>query len=150
VSAPTPAASRRPVTLTVAVVLVYVSGILNVVVGTFVLLSRYDVAPDAVLPVSLLGAGLMLFGLLTLAVASALARGSRLARILITLYLSAQIVLHVVTIVVSDAWDPTEAVQIVLELLVIAAVWTPPGSRHFRPTPRDADADADAEVASAV
>ncbi|AZS37778.1 hypothetical protein CVS47_02424 [Microbacterium lemovicicum] len=130
-SAETPPVLRRPVVVTVAVVLVYLSGILNVIVGTFVLLSRYDVAPDDVLPVSLLGAGLILFGLLTLAVASGLSRGSRLSRILVTLYLVAQLVLHVITIAVADAWDWTEAAQILLELLILAAVWAPPGARFF-------------------
>jgi holin-like protein len=124
-------APPRPVVVTIAIVLVYLSGLLNAVIGTFVLLSRYQVEPDAVLPVSLLGAAIILFGLLTLAVASGLGRGSRLARLGLTIYLAAQIVLHVVTIVVADTWDWAEPVQIALEVLILAAVWLPPGARFF-------------------
>jgi holin-like protein len=132
VTAEPPPAPPRPVTVTIAIVLVYISGILNVVVGTFVLLSRYQAAADAVLPVSLLGAAIILFGLLTLAVASGLSRGSRLARLLLTIYLVVQIALHIVTIVVADTWDWTETAQIALEVLILLAVWLPPGAHFFR------------------
>ncbi len=44
-------------------------------IGILVLLSRYRVDAAEVLPVSLLGAGVILFGLLTIAVASGVARG---------------------------------------------------------------------------
>ncbi|WP_438354060.1 hypothetical protein [Microbacterium sp. CJ88] len=122
---------RRPVTVTIAIVLVYISGISSVVLGTFVLLSRYQAAADAVLPVSLLGSAIILVGLLSLAIASGLSRGSRFARVLITIYIAAQIALQVTTIVVSDEWDPESIAQAVAAVLVFAAVWTPPGSRYF-------------------
>ncbi|KRA24249.1 hypothetical protein ASD65_07310 [Microbacterium sp. Root61] len=131
----TEAPLRRPVIVTIAVVLLYVSGLLNIVVGVLVLLSRYQVAESEVLGVSLLGAAITLFGLLTIGIASAIARGSRLARLFVTLYIAVQIALHVATIVVSDVWDWTEIVQIVAELVVVIALWTPPGTRYFRRPP---------------
>lgn len=130
---------RRPVLVTISIVLVYISGVGNTVLGVLVLLSRYDVqGDDAILTTSLLGAGIILLGLLTIAGASSLSRGSRLARILITLYFGIQTVLHILTIVDSDTWDVSTTVQIVLELFAIAVLWLPPGSRYFGAAPDDA------------
>lgn len=125
-------APRRPVAVTTAVVLVALSGGSNVVLGLLLLLSRYDVSAADVLTVSLLGVGTVLFGLLTLAIASGIARGSALSRLLLTIYLAVQFVLHVVTIIASDAWDWTASVQILIEIVLVLLLWTPPGARHFR------------------
>lgn len=128
---------RRPALVTIAIVLVYISGVGNTAEGVLVLLSRYDVQGDAaVLTVSLLGAAITLLGLLTIAVASGLSRGSRFARVLITVYLGVQTVLHVLTILDADAWDIWASVQTVAELFVIVVLWTPPGSRFFRSAPQ--------------
>ncbi|UIN31413.1 hypothetical protein [Microbacterium binotii] len=123
---------RRPVAVTLAVVLVSLTGAYNVVLGILVLLSRYDVAAADVLAVSLIGAGIILFGLLTLAVASGIARGSRLSRLLVTVYIGIQLTLHVITIVTSDTWDGLLFVQIALQIALLVVLWTPPGSRYFR------------------
>lgn len=128
---------RRPVLVTLAIVLVYISGVGNTAEGVLVLLSRYDAQGDAaVLTVSLLGAGITLLGLLTIAVASGLARGSRLARVLITVYLGVQTVLHVLTIIDADAWDVWATIQTVAELFVIVVLWVRPGSTFFRSAPQ--------------
>lgn len=119
-------------TVTIAVALVYVSGILNVIVGVIVLLSRYHVVEPEMLTVSLIGAAIILFGLLSIAIASALARGSRAARLFATLYLAAQFALHIATIVSADVWDWAEAVQMLTEVVIVVALWAPPGSRFFR------------------
>ncbi|WP_344739813.1 hypothetical protein [Microbacterium awajiense] len=130
-STQTETARRRPVLLTVAVVIVYVSALANVAVGVVVMLSRYDVPEDSVLPVTLLGAAIVLLGLLIIAIASGLARGSHLSRVLITVYVALLAVGHVATIVSSDAWDWGSIVQLLAELFVVAVVWLPPGARHF-------------------
>lgn len=123
--------SRRPVLVTIVVVLVTLSGLVNTALGVLMLLSRYDVASAEVLAVSLLGVGVILFGLLTLAVASGLARGSRLSRLLLTLYLAAELLLHAVVIAATDAWDATSAAQIAVQLALLIVVWVPPASRWF-------------------
>ena len=122
---------RRPVVVTIAVVFVYISGLTNALLGILVLLSRYSVDRGSVLMVSLVGAGIILFALLTLAVASGIARGSRLSRILVTIYLGVELPLHVITIVSSDSWDWASTALIVVDLFVLFALWLPPGSRHF-------------------
>ncbi len=117
--------------VTIAVVLVYVSAFANVGLGILVLLSRYDVEESDVLPVSLLGAGIILFGLLMVAIASALARGSTLARLLLTLYVGLLVALQVVTIVTSDTWDAVALIQLLVQIGVVVMLWVPPGSRYF-------------------
>jgi holin-like protein len=109
-----------------------VSGFASVAIGILVLLSRYRVESSQVLPVSLLGAGVILFGLLTIAVASGVARGRRLARLLLTLYLAVQFALHIITIVTADTWDWTSLAEMAAYAFIAVAVWTPPGSHYFR------------------
>ncbi|MFX8616479.1 hypothetical protein ABTM15_19315, partial [Acinetobacter baumannii] len=86
------------------VVFVYLSGLVNAGLGILILLSRYQVDAGDVLTVSLIGAATILLGLLTLAGASSLVRGSRLARVLITVYAALLAVLQVIAIVATD-WD---------------------------------------------
>lgn len=117
--------------MTAAVVIVYVAAFLNVGLGILVMLSRYQVESAEVLWVSLLGAAIILLGLLTLGLASGLARGSRLARIGITLYFGALIVLHVLSIITTDGWDWSSMIQLALQVAGLLLVWPPPGSRHF-------------------
>lgn len=136
-SAPSTIPDHQPILVRVAVVLIYVGGFVSVAIGILVLLSRYQVEEAAVLPVSLLGAGVILFGLLTIAVASGVARGRRLARLLLTVYLAAQSVLQAITIVTADTWDWTSIAALALAVFIAVAVWTPPGSLYFREDPTE-------------
>lgn len=126
----TPAAVRRPVAVTAAIVLVYIGGLLNTALGVLVLLSRYEVTADLVLPVSLVGAATILLGLLTVAGGSALSRGSRLARTLLTAYLSVLVVLQAVAMALTEL-DLTLSIALVAAVLVIAALWIPGNARHY-------------------
>ncbi|MDQ1124198.1 hypothetical protein [Microbacterium trichothecenolyticum] len=126
----TPAERRRPVAVTVAIVLVYVGGLLNTAFGIIVLLSRYEVTPDLVLPVSLVGAATILLGLLTVAGGSALARGSRLARNLLTAYLAVLVALQAAAMALTEL-DPVLTVALVAALAVIAALWVPRRARRY-------------------
>ena len=141
VSAPTTPVVRQPILVRIAVVLIYLSGLTSVANGILILLSRYQVERAEVLPVSLLGAAVILFGLLTIAVASGVARGRRFARLLVSIYLVVQFVLHIVTIVSADTWDWTSLAEMAAYVFIAVALWTPPGSRYFR-TPSADQADA--------
>ncbi|MFG6475206.1 hypothetical protein ACFXP7_02350 [Microbacterium sp. P06] len=121
----------RPVLVTVVIVLVYLSGLLNAAVGLLILLSRYQVPESDVLGVSLLGAAIILLGLLTLAVASAVGRGSRLARLAVTVYIAAQFALQILAIA-TTTWDAATIVPLVAQAFIVVAMWAPPGSRWFR------------------
>lgn len=124
--------------VTIAVVLVYIGGLTSAAVGILILLSRYQVERAEVLPVSLLGAAIILFGLLTLAVASGVARGRRFARLLLTIYLAVALVLNLITIVSTDAWDWSAIVEMAADAFILVALWAPPGSRYFRAASVDA------------
>lgn len=121
---------RRPLPVTIAVALVYVGGLLNTALGVLVLLSRYEVDADDVLPVSLVGAATILLGLLTVAGGSSLARGSRLARNLLTGYLSLLVVLQALSLALTEL-DPTIVAALVAAVAVIAAVWIPAAARRY-------------------
>lgn len=119
------------VVLTVSIVLVYLSALSSVALGILVLLSRYRVPEELVLAVTLVGAAIILLGLLMIAIASGLSRGSRFARLLITGYFGILVVLNVISIVTAD-WDAFSVVQMIVQALVIAALWVPPGSLGFQ------------------
>ncbi len=140
---------HQPVLVRIVVVIVYVSGYASVAIGILVLLSRYRVDAAEVLPVSLLGAGIILFGLMTVAVASGVARGRRLARLLLTIFVSAQFVLHLVTIISTDEWDWTATAGMIAAVFIVNALWTPPGSRYFRTASAEASAGSPDELATA-
>ncbi|AYF98211.1 hypothetical protein [Protaetiibacter intestinalis] len=124
---------RRPVAVTLAVIVVYLGAILSVVLGVIVLLARYETDDDAErLVVSLLGIGIALFGLLGVSVASGLARGSRLSQWLLTLFAVSQLVLQGIAVTVDRAVDVVTAVAIGLEVLLLVALWLPTSRRYMR------------------
>jgi holin-like protein len=138
---------RRPVLVTLVVAVIYVVGFFDAAIGVLVLLGRYDMKTEAdVIEVSLLGAGIVLFGLLLVAVAAGVGHGSNLSRILVTVYSGVQSALHITTIVTTD-WDWAAIIGLVLQAGIIVVLWTPPGSHYFRDA-RRADAAAQAPVAA--
>ncbi|WP_460772409.1 hypothetical protein [Microbacterium sp. GXF7504] len=127
-----PTHPKRPAVVIAAVVFVAVGAAVSIVGGLLILLSRYQVPADDVLAVSLLGAATVLFGLLNLALAAGIGRGSRLARLLVTVFAVLEIATQVVTVVRTDGWDASALVDLSLNVLVLAALWLPPGARYFR------------------
>ncbi|MFD6700951.1 MULTISPECIES: hypothetical protein [unclassified Microbacterium] len=125
-----PSTAARPALITVVAVLAALNGIVSALIGTIILLSRYDADPEDVLMVSLIGAGVILFGLLTLAVAGGLGRGSRLSRALTTVYLGVQLLLAVLALAISG-WDGWGVMGIVVDVLIVLALWLPRGARYF-------------------
>ena len=74
---------QRPGAVTFSVVLMYIGGIAQILLGILTIFLRYT--PEAqsggiALPITLLGAGMILFGLLVIGLASGVARGSNAAR----------------------------------------------------------------------
>lgn len=125
-----PAASA--VLITIVALLVYASGLLATAFGILVLLARYE-GEDAqeVLWISLAGAGIALFGLLVVAVASGVRRGSGFSRLLLTIYLALLLVLEILVVASSDTWDwPAIGIGLVAVIIVVV-LWTPPVSRTF-------------------
>lgn len=127
---------KRPVILTVVLVLAYLSALVDVLVGVAIFLSRYDVPDDQVLLVTLMGSAVILLGLLQLAIAGGVGRGSHLSRILLTVFIGTLLALDASTLAVdvyeTGAWNVVAVADVVVEMFVIAAMWVPPGSRWFR------------------
>ncbi|KXC06447.1 HAD-IC family P-type ATPase [Microbacterium hominis] len=123
----------RPVPVTIAVALVYLGGLASAMFGILFLLSRYDVPGSMVMSVSLIGVGIVLFGLLSVAAASGLARGSGLSRLFVSVLALALIALQAWSLAVDHDWDGWSLAQIAVHALVLAALWAPPAHRFFRP-----------------
>ena len=115
---------------TVVAILAYAFGVLATAFGILVFLGRYD--PDvSASAFSLAGAGIALFGLLVLAVAAGVRRGSGLSRLMLTIFLGFAIALSSVVLVLGDHWDWGAAVTAAVAAVIIVLMWTPPVSRGF-------------------
>ena len=117
----------------VVVVLIYAIGLSATVLGIVIFLSRYtEEGLGDVLRVSLVGAGIALFGLLLLAAGGGVRRGSHLARVLVTLYLSALITLNVLDMTSNAVWGWESITTTAIATVIVLALWTPPVARTFR------------------
>ncbi len=125
-----PARLVAGVITTVVAVLAYAFGILATGLGILVFLGRYD--PDvSTSAFSLAGAVIALFGLLVLAVAAGIRRGSGLSRLMLTIFLGVAIALNAVVIVFGDRWDWGAAVTVLVAAALIVLLWSPPVARGF-------------------
>ncbi len=127
---PRPRGAGRVLTVVVAT-LIYANGLLLAGLGILVLLDRYDADGDDVLATSLLGAAIALIGLLLLAIASGLLRGSGLSRLLATLFLAGAVVLTALLAVGFDDFDLGAGLSLAVAIALGVVLWTPPASRSF-------------------
>lgn len=132
-----PARRRRPAELTVVVVLAYAQGVLDVALGILLLLTRYDDeirADGDAFVMSILGAAVILFGLLVIAVASGIARGDRVARIVLTIGVALSLALDAASIAVAPTQSWGNVASAVIGVAILLIIWTGRGARHFRKT----------------
>lgn len=126
---------RRPGLVTWAVVLMYIGGITQIGLGIVTVFLRYapDVAAEGIaLGVTLVGAGIILFGLFVIALASGVARGSRASRLGATVVILLGLALAITALVVADDGDWSGVtIQLVLVAAVILPLWVGPGRRYF-------------------
>lgn len=140
------ARSRPPGRVIVVVVLTYISGVLDILAGILLILLRYDdavrAAGDAYV-ITLWGAGMILLGLLTIAMASGLTRGRHSARIFVTVLVSLSALVSVIDVIAAptdvSAWVSL-AIGGVIAALIILALWVGRSAEFFRrsQTPRAA------------
>ncbi|WP_240694933.1 hypothetical protein [Cryobacterium sp. SO1] len=126
---------RRPGLVTGAVVLMYIGGITQIGLGIVTVFLRYapDVAAEGIaLGVTLVGAGIILFGLFVIALASGVARGSRASRLGATVVILLGLALAITAMVVADDGDWSGVtIQLVLVAAVILPLWVGPGRPYF-------------------
>lgn len=125
---------RRPVGVTIAVVLIYVQAVLEIIVGTVLVLARYSVDPASgeVLVVTLLGSAVILFGLFLVAVASGIARGSRFSRGIVTVLLALSLATKILSVVVGIGQSWWTVVDALIAVAILVVMWTGAGRRYFR------------------
>jgi hypothetical protein len=125
----------RPGWVTTAVVLLYIGAILQITVGILAIFLRY--APDAdevAFAITLIGAGIILFGLFMIGLASGVARGSRPARLATSAVILLVFALSLVDLFVAADGDWTGVtIQLVLMLAVLLPLWVGAGRRYFAP-----------------
>jgi hypothetical protein len=126
---------RPPAAVVVVVILVYVSGVLDVLGGIVTILTRYapEIEADSrdQLLVTLVGAGGILIGLFTCALASGLFRGRRSARLIVTIALGISFVVAIVDLITDPVNLVVKIGDPVLTALIASALWFGGASRHF-------------------
>ena len=125
---------RRPIELLVVTALGVISGGVEIVIGVLVIFARY--LPSVALlhareVVTLLGAGLVLVGLLTAAVSWGLTRGDRSARVIVTVLLGIGIIFNVAAIVADRDDLLVGFLPLVLTAMAATVMWTGRPARYF-------------------
>lgn len=137
-SAPAPSTGgtgRRPGIVTAVVVLIYIAGIADVLVGIVAIFTRYLPEAEAdglVFPVTVLGAAMIIVGLGIVTLGSGTARGSRFARAFITVLLLLGLVIDAIGLLLDlDSGPTTLIVQAVVLIVIALPLWVGPGGRWF-------------------
>jgi hypothetical protein len=119
----------------VVVVLAYISGVLDIIAGILLILLRYDDeverAGDAY-AITLIGAAMILIGLLTIAMASGLTRGRNSARIFVTALVSLSTLLSIIDVVRDPSTVWSLVIGGVIAVLIILALWAGRSAEFFR------------------
>jgi hypothetical protein len=126
---------KRPGSVTVVVVLVWISAILEIIGGVLLLVLTPTVRNqgNATWLVFALGILVLLIGLITAAVASRLSKGGNGARILVAVLTVLQIIGALTTLfTVSGSTAVSQAVfTLVLDLVILALLWNNRANRFF-------------------
>ncbi|MBM6404882.1 hypothetical protein JQN72_11580 [Phycicoccus sp. CSK15P-2] len=128
---------ERPVTVTVVLVLTYLAGLFDVFVGG----ALWFLADDAEFreptgmahdTISAIAAVFVSLGLVTVAVGVALARGSRVARVLVTASMTLRLAAAVYGLLTIGLQAAAESlIDIVLALAVVEMLWTNRATAFF-------------------
>lgn len=135
----TPSTRSRPGSVTLVIVLMWISAIIELIAGILIVLAsgnvehltQYDQTQTVVLVAGIVG---IVLGLITIALAMGLARGSNAARVMVTILVVLQIL--------SDTWELAarghggfpwlSVLGILFWLLILALLWTSRASDFFR------------------
>ncbi|MEO3941544.1 hypothetical protein V3C41_10750 [Paenarthrobacter nicotinovorans] len=126
---------KRPGVVTFSVVLMYIGGIAQILLGILTIFLRYT--PEAqsggiALPITLLGAGMVLFGLLVIGLASGVARGSNAARRGATAVMLLGLVFAVLDLVIAADGDWSAVIsQGIASVAVLVPLWVGRGRIYF-------------------
>ncbi|WP_237715817.1 hypothetical protein [Arthrobacter sp. M2012083] len=126
---------KRPGVVTFSVVLMYIGGIAQIILGILTIFLRYT--PEAqsggiALPITLFGAGMVLFGLLVIGLASGVARGSEAARRGATAVMLLGLAFAVLDLIIASDGDWSAVIsQSIATVAVVIPLWVGRGRRYF-------------------
>jgi len=129
------AGERVPKRVIVVVVLAYISGILDIIAGVLLILLRYDDEVERAgeaYAITLVGAAMILIGLLTIAMASGLTRGRNSARIYVTALVSLSTLVSIIDVVRDPSTVWSLVIGGVIAVLIILALWAGRSAEFFR------------------
>ena len=123
----------RPPELTIVVVLTYVSAIAEIVTGVLVILARYAPGLDPAFRsfVTLTGAAIVLFGFLTVAVASGISRGGRVGRMILTVILAASVLVTVLSLLLDFDRLSFQLANLLVSGVALMVMWSGRAGRYF-------------------
>ncbi|MDR6989764.1 hypothetical protein J2Y66_004281 [Paenarthrobacter nitroguajacolicus] len=126
---------QRPGTVTFSVVLMYIGGIAQIILGILTIFLRYTPEAQsggAAFPITLLGAGMILFGLLVIGLASGVARGSEAGRRGATAVMLLGLAFAVLDLIIAGDGDWSAViVQSLATIAVVVPLWVRRGRRYF-------------------
>ncbi len=129
--------NRRPGGVTLVAVLVWISGVLDIIGGVLLLFMQNDAELQSSLGGSggLLSAavGGILLGAIVVVVANGLLRGRNSARLVITVVEVLSIVVGIFLAIAAPTLLSSELVGVLLSVVVLALLWSRSASKYFLP-----------------
>lgn len=134
-----PVRPRRPISVTIVVVLVWIYAVLTILAGLILLFSAGDeqlvletgATSGSIRLTALVG---ILLGLIVAVVATSLGGGSRFARFLVTLVLILRMLFDIYLLAVwGGAFLGATIISILILLLILFLLWNSKASRFFNP-----------------
>ena len=137
-SADTPV-QKRPITVTLVVILAWITAIANIIVGLFLLFGADDAGliadySDSVVSARWLGVVGILYGIIVAVVANGLAKGGQFSRFIVSLLMILRILGDVFLLAQwGGAYVGSAIFNIVLSLIILFLLWNSKASRFFNP-----------------
>jgi hypothetical protein len=126
-------AGRRPGGVTFVAVIVWIQALFNIIIGILALvgvpLGLVTLNPGFAVATLVIGIGYLLYGIIAAIVASGLLRGSRVARVIVTILLVLSIIGGIIDLVNGGIWSGI--FNLAVGLIGILLLWAGKAARYF-------------------
>ncbi len=130
-----PPKDKRPFEVTIVTALAYGVAYLSIVMGVLMAVARYatDFAADPIgrFYATTIGAGLILFGFLAISLASGIARGDRVARVVLSVLVGLNLVVVVWPLIFHTLELGYQWITILVYIVLLVIMWSPRSMRFF-------------------
>jgi len=125
---------RRPVELTVIVILTYLSALVIILTGLLAVFARYipDLTSFERTVITIVGAAIILIGFLSISVASGIARADRTSRIMFTVLIGIVTASSLLVAIIGEERTVSQFAVIAFLLVVITVLWTGRRRKYFK------------------